>query len=126
MAVFRPLIAQFLILCILIVLTALVLGTSPAVFLIMAAVAIGVGSVSIAFCMRALAEKDSNSEVVLMVIVMLAAGGMFLRARFGGHFGIDTILHMDIFWLALSAVMGLITLDAYRRFIARPHPFLTT
>ena len=125
-AVFQTLGKQFFGLCAAMVLTALVLGTPSAAYLIIAGVAIGVGSISIAFSMRALADMESTSEVVLFLVVMLIAGAMILRSRLGGHLDIDTMLHMDIFWLALSVLMCLLTLHAYRRFVARPHPFLTS
>ena len=127
MAVFRPLGNQFFGLCVAIVLTALVLGTPSAAYLIIAGVAIGVGSISIVFSMRVLADIESSVDAVpllVFLVMLIATGVMTLRARNGSHLDIQTVLLLDMFWLVLSVSMGLLALHAYRRFVARPHPFL--
>lgn len=95
---------------------------------IIACIALGVASASVVSCLRALAglPRASNWTVALYWIA-LAYTLMALMPLVYGNPLFDSLLwQIVIVWLVVIALMVLLALHAYRRFIERPHPFLTS
>ena len=44
--------------------------------------------------------------------------------NYGYSFSVGALWLIVAAWLVVVALMGLLALHAYRRFVARPHPFL--
>ena len=84
----------------------------------------GAGKSTLLRCLLGLIEPGGGEAFVFGKPALIATGVMTLRARNGSHLDIQSVLLLDMFWLVLSAVMCLLTRHAYRRFVARPHPFL--
>ena len=126
-AVFRPLAQAFAALCAVIALAATVLRAHGVGYVVFGAVVIGFGSLNIAECMRALIQtrpsKFADVPLVTWSLLVMVTVFVMLGALHGGDLG-RRVLWSTLLWLGFSGWMGLQTLFAYRRFIARPHPFL--
>ena len=127
-AVFRPLAVGLFGLWLLVVLLAFRLDVRAAAYLIILCVIFGVASNWLAFCLRALAGLPGSFLVVLPLVsfalALLFTGYALLTADSGNAFHAGTLWKVVVAWLVVVALMCLLALHAYRRFVARPHPFL--
>ncbi|HTD29442.1 MAG TPA: hypothetical protein VK660_08655 [Xanthomonadaceae bacterium] len=102
-------------------------GKAIAYLIILCAVT-GIAMAYVAYTLRALASLSWSLPGVLC-FAAISFAAVFTQGTFRYVFGYeahpDRPLEAIIAWLVVYVLMGLLAKQAYRCFIARPHPFLT-